>query len=292
MTDQEIIEHINEEKAHYPVQMMCRVLKLPKSTYYQAAHKKPSVYHLENQHITERIREIHQESDCRYGAPKIHYLLCREDFQVSIKRVQRLMKRAGIRSTIVKKYRPTPTQVLVEERENRLNQDFQTTSINEKWVADITYIHTLKDGWCYLASVLDLHSKKIVGYKFSRQMTVELVTQALENAIKSQEPLEGLIVHTDLGTQYTSEAFQNQLKSHGMIASFSRKGCPYDNACIESFHATLKKEEVYRNRYLNFETAKLSLFQYIERWYNRKRIHGAINYLTPDELEKLCRATA
>ncbi|MGE7925712.1 DDE-type integrase/transposase/recombinase, partial [Viridibacillus arvi] len=157
---------------------MCRVLKLPKSTYYQAAHKKPSVYHLENQHITERIREIHRASDYRY------YLLCKEGFQVSIKRVQRLMKRAGIRSTIVKKYRPTPTQVLVEERENRLNQDFQTTSINEKWVADITYIHTLKDGWCYLASVLDLHSKKIVGYKFSRQMTVELVTQALENAIQ------------------------------------------------------------------------------------------------------------
>ncbi|MGE7920015.1 IS3 family transposase [Viridibacillus sp. NPDC093762] len=174
--DQEIIEHINEENAHYPVQLMCRVLKLPKSTYYQAAHKKPSVYHLENQLITERIREIHQASDRRYGAPKIHYLLCREGFQVSIKRVQRLMKRAGIRSTIVKKYRLTPTQVLVEERENRLNQDFQTTSINEKWVADITYIHTLKDGWCYLASVLDLHSKKIVGYKFSRQMTVDLVT--------------------------------------------------------------------------------------------------------------------
>ncbi|WP_435799593.1 IS3 family transposase [Peribacillus asahii] len=292
VTNQEIIDHIHVEKTHYPVQMMCRVLKVPKSTYYQAANKKPSVYQLENEQLTERIREIHQESDGRYGAPKIHYLLCKEGLKVSIKRVQRLMRQAGIRSTIVKKYRPTPTQGLVEERENHLNQDFQTTSINEKWVADITYIHTLRDGWCYLASVLDLHSKKIVGYKFSRQMTVELVKQALENAILSQDPLEGLIVHTDLGTQYTSEVFQNQLKKHGMIASFSRKGCPYDNACMESFHATLKKEEVYRNRYLNFETAKLALFQYIESWYNRKRIHGAINYLTPDEVERLCRATA
>jgi putative transposase len=272
--------------------MMCRVLSLPKSSFYQAAHKKPSVYKVENEKLLKRICEIHSESRGRYGAPKIHHLLCKEGYTISIKRVQRLMKQAGVRSTIVKKYRPTSTQGLVKERENRLNQDFQTTSINEKWVADITYIHTLRDGWCYLASVLDLHSKKIVGHKFSRQMTVELVTEALENAILSQGPLEGLIVHTDLGTQYTSEACQNQLKKNKMIASFSRKGCPYDNACIESFHATLKKEEVYRNRYMNFETAKVALFQYIESWYNRKRIHGAINYLTPDEVERLCRSTA
>ncbi|MGG3804293.1 IS3 family transposase [Metabacillus fastidiosus] len=291
VTDQEVINHIHVEKAHYSIQMMCRVLKIPKSTYYQAANKKPSVYQLENEQLTTRIRDIHRESNELYGAPKIHFLLCREGWKVSIKRIQRLMRQAGIRSTIIKKYRPTKTQHLIKERENHLNQDFQATSINEKWVADITYIYTLRDGWCYLASVLDLHSKKIVGYKFSRQMTVELVTQALENAILTQEPLEGLIVHTDLGTQYTSEAFQKQLKKHGIIASFSRKGCPYDNACIESFHATLKKEEVYRNRYSNFETAKLALFQYIESWYNRKRIHGAINYLTPDEVERLCRST-
>ncbi|WP_142108902.1 IS3 family transposase [Cytobacillus solani] len=288
--DQEIIEHINEEKAHYPVQTMCRVLKLPKSTYYQAAHKMPSAYQIENEEITKRIREIHKASKGRYGAPKIHYLLRKEGFQVSIKRVQRLMKQARVRSIIVKKYRPASFQSLIEERENRLEQDFQTTSINEKWVADITYIHTHKDGWCYLASVLDLHSKKIVGYNFARQMTVELVTQALDNAIQNQDPNEGVILHTDLGTQYTSEAFQKQLKQHGFIQSFSRKGCPYDNACIESFHATLKKEEVYRNRYLDFETAKVALFTYIESWYNRKRIHGAINYLIPDEVETLCRA--
>ncbi len=140
------------------------------------------------------------------------------------------------------------------------------------------------------ASVLDLHSKKIVGYKFDRQMTVKLVMEALENAIQNQCPQKGLIFHTDLGTQYTSEAFQKYLKQHGLIQSFSRKGCPYDNACIESYHATLKKEEVYRNRYLDFETAKVALFTYIENWYNRKRIHGAINYLTPDEVETLCRA--
>ncbi|MGN7403249.1 IS3 family transposase [Cytobacillus praedii] len=131
--DQEIIEHINEEKAHYPVKTMGRVLKLPKSTYYQAAHKMPSAYQIENEEITKRIREIHKASKGRYGAPKIHYLLRKEGFQVSIKRVQRLMKQAGVRSIIVKKYRPASFQGHIEERENRLEQDFQTTSINEKW---------------------------------------------------------------------------------------------------------------------------------------------------------------
>lgn len=270
---------------------MCRVLRLPKSSYYQSSKKKPSVYQRENEKIVKRILETHKDSKERYGAPKIHYLLCKEGFKVSIKRVQRLMKIHGIRSIINKKFRPAAVNKdMVVERENLIKQDFQTSTINEKWVADITYIHTQKDGWCYLASVLDLHSKKIVGYKLSKRMTVDLVIQALENAVSNQSPGSGLILHTDLGSQYTSEAFQNQLKNFGFIPSFNKKGCPYDNACIESFHATLKKEEVYRTTYLNFETAKLSLFQYIESWYNRKRIHGAINYLTPDELEQLCRA--
>ena len=269
---------------------MCRVLKVPKSTYYQSFHKKPSIYEIENQKITERICAIHKESDGRYGAPKIHAQLQKEGVKVSIKRVQRLMKKAGIRSNITKKYRPTPTQKPVEERENVLEQDFHTTTIHEKWVADITYIHTIRDGWCYLASVLDLHSKKIVGYKFGRKMTVDLVIEALDHAVQAQNPAPGLIIHTDLGTQYTSEAFQEKLKKHEMIPSFSRKGCPYDNACIESFHATLKKEEVYRTRYENYETARVALFKYIEGWYNRKRIHGAIGFLTPDECESMCRA--
>jgi len=123
-------------------------------------------------------------------------------------------------------------------------------------------------------------------------MTVDLVVEALDHAVQAQNPSSGLIIHTDLGTQYTSETFQEKLKKHEMIPSFSRKGCPYDNACIESFHATLKKEEVYRTRYVNFETARLALFKYIEGWYNRKRIHSAIGFLTPNECEDMCRAMA
>lgn len=147
------------------------------------------------------------ESKERYGASKIHYLLEEEGFKVSLNRLQRIMKKAGIRSVITKKYRPTKSTGLVVERENILKQDFTTTDINEKWVADITYIYTRNNAWCYLASVLDLHTKKIVGYSFSKSMTVDLVLDALSNAITIQQPNEGLIFHTDLGSQYTSDAF-------------------------------------------------------------------------------------
>lgn len=123
-------------------------------------------------------------------------------------------------------------------------------------------------------------------------MTTELVLRALANAIDVQQPEEGLILHTDLGSQYTSEDFEEALNVAKIEQSFSRKGCPYDNTCIESFHATLKKEEVYQTTYIDFETARLAIFSYIESWYNRRRIHGAINYLTPQELEDLCRKEA
>lgn len=159
-------------------------------------------------------------------------------------------------------------------------------------MADITYIHTLRDGWCYLASVLDLHSKKVVGYSFSRTTTTDLVIKALENAYETQDPEEGLILHTDLGSQYTSEEFAKFVQSKGMKQSFSRKGCPYDNTCIESFHAILKKEEIHHVKYLDFQEAKWALFQYIEGWYNRKRMHGSIGYKTPQEIEDNIRRTA
>lgn len=265
---------------------------MPRSTYYQSFHKVKSSYQIENESILERIKIIHAESKGRYGAPKVHEVLKVEGFNVSLKRVQRLMKADGIRSIITKKYRPASSASQIEEHDNLLEQDFETKTINEKWVADITYIHTLRNGWCYLASVLDLHTKKIVGYSFSKSMTTELVLQALTNAIDVQKPGEGLILHTDLGSQYTSEDFEKAINTAGIEHSFSRKGCPYDNACIESFHATLKKEEVYQTTYIDFEAARFALFQYIESWYNRKRIHGAINYLTPQQLENQCRQVA
>ena len=136
----------------------------------------------------------------------------------------------------------------MEERENLLKQDFSTTTINKKWVADITYIHVSREGWCYLTSVLDLHSKKVIGYSFSRNMTTDIVVEALENAYSTQRPSNELILHTDLGLQYTSQEFQNLLAERKIEASFSRKVYPYDNACIESFHASFKKRGGLSNK--------------------------------------------
>ncbi len=266
---------------------MCEVLDVPRSTFYQSLHKTTSNRERENNELTEKIIEIYNDSKKRYGAPKIHRVLQKKGYHVSLKRVQRLMKKAGIQSIIVKKFRPTPSKENVVERDNILDRDFSTSKINEKWVGDITYVYTLRDGWCYLASVMDLHSKKIIGHSFSRSMTTDLIAQALENAYHTQRPGEGLIFHSDLGTQYTSEVFANVMNEYNMTHSFSHKGSPYDNACIESFHAILKKEEVNHIQYFDFQSAQLALFQYIEGWYNRKRIHGSIGYKTPQEMEDL-----
>lgn len=271
---------------------MCKVLAIPRSTYYQSGKNVESNRDRENKEITRQITTIHKESKQRYGAPKIHHILQQEGFQVSLKRVQRLMKQAGIRSIVKKKYRPYPSKENVVERDNLLNRDFTTKTINEKWVADITYVHTLRNGWCYLASVMDLHSQKIVGYSFSRSMTTDLVIQALSNAYVTQQPKEGLLLHTDLGTQYTSEEFESYVKSKGIKQSFSRKGCPYDNACIESFHAILKKEEVNHIQYIDYHTAKLAMFQFIQGWYNRTRIHSRLGYKTPQAMEDQSKQAA
>lgn len=263
------------------------MLDVPRSTYYKSLTNTISNREQENRQLTKRIIEIHNESDQRYGAPKIHLLLEKEGYQVSLKRVQRLMKKANIRPITVKKFRPTPSKEKVVERENLLERDFSTKTINEKWVGDITYIYTLKHGWCYLASVMDLHTRKIVGFSFGRTMTTELIIKALKNAYHAQQPDEGLIFHSDLGSQYTSDDFREVIKQLNMTHSFSYKGSPYDNACIESFHAILKKEEVNHVQYIDEKSARMALFQYIEGWYNRKRIHGSIGYKTPQEMEDI-----
>jgi transposase InsO family protein len=212
---------------------------------------------------------------------------------VLIERNNQLMKKLGIRSIIVKKYRPTSSKKKIEAKENVLKRDFSTTTINQKWVTDITYIHTIKDGWCYLASVMDLYSRKIIGYAMSKSIDTDLALQAVKNAIKLQKPTKPLILHSDLGCQYTSSAFKEYIASINIIKhSFSGKGCPYDNACIESFHATLKKEEVHLVNYFDYDVARLAIFEYIEAWYNRKRIHGSIGYISPQKCEDLARKIA
>ena len=226
------------------------------------------------------------ESKRRYGAPKVYHKLLKHGIKVSLKLVQRLMNEMGLFSIVVKKWRATKN-VAIDNRNfpNLLGQDFAAISPNQKWAADMTYIYTKRDGWCYLATIQDLYSRKIIAHQLSRVMTAELVTNVLKQACETRQLSTGLILHTDLGSQYRSQMFENELETNGIKHSYSKRGCPYDNAILESFHASLKKEEVYQNRYSTVEVAHQALFSYIEGFYNRRRIHGGINYKTPNEME-------
>ena len=261
---------------------MCKVLKINRSTYYKSVNHVMSARDLENQKLDEDIMMIYFDSKRRYGAPKIYQVLLTMGWQVSLKRVQRRMVILGIHSIVIKKYRHFSDNQPAHEKENILKQDFTATAINQKWCTDITYFHILKDGWTYLASVMDFFSKKIIGWSYGTSMTAELAIKAVENACLNVNDTSGIILHSDLGTQYTSDAFERYLAKKKIHHSFSRKGCPYDNACIESFHSVLKKEEVYRKVYKDSTDAYNSIFEYIESWYNRKRIHSSLGYRTPE----------
>lgn len=276
----------------YNIKLMCKVLKVSRSSYYKYLTKTPSPRAIENKRFEDKILAIYKESKKRYGAPKIHNVLINDGDKISLKRVQRLMRKLSIRSIVIKKFRPHSSKTKVEEKENILDRDFSTTMLNEKWVTDITYINTIRHGWCYLASVMDLCTKKIIGYSFSKTMDTEVAIKALDNAIKAQKPANPVILHSDLGSQYTSTKFKEYIESNEIIHSFSRKGNPYDNACIESFHASLKKEEVNLITYYDYDAARLAMFEYIESWYNRKRIHSSIGYLTPQQYEDRLKKSA
>ena len=268
------------------------MLCFPRSTYYAALKLVPSIRQQEGMLLDEAIRSVYHESKKRYGAPKIQKALKSKGIKASLKRVQRHMASMGLKSIVVKKYHPHSSKGNVEERENLLNRNFSTSGINQKWCTDITYIHTANDGWTYLASVMDLHSKKIIGYAYARNMTTKLAVNAIENACLNIKDTIGIVLHSDLGTQYTSKLFEDCLLSKKILHSYSREGKPYDNACIESFHSVLKKEEVHRNNYYDFKDASKAIFEYIESWYNRKRIHSSLNYLTPQAVEDASKAVA
>ena len=221
----------------------------------------------------------------RYGAPKIQKMLEKIGIKVNIKLVQRRMKKLGIRSIIVKKFKHHRSKKDLKEYKNIINRDFTTKTINEKWCGDITYIHIPGVGRTYLATVMDLHTNKIIGYSYSRRMNNNLVMKALENACVNVKETKGIIFHSDLDVQYTSKEFNSLLKQKGIKHSYSNKGTPYDNAKIESFHSILKREEIYVNSYKTFEEARIKIFEYLESFYNRKRIHSRLNYMTPQEKE-------
>ena len=192
------------------------------------------------------------------------------------------MAEQGLRSVVAKKYNHCASHGSVpDDKENILNRDFEADTVFKKLVTDITYIHVVNEGWTYLASVMDLYDRKIIGWSYGKNITAELATQAVKNACLNIPDTEGIILHSDLGSQYTSDEFENYLQSQGMLHSFRRKCNPYDDACIEAFHSALKKEEVYTTIYQTFEEEKTALFEYIESFYNWKRRHSSLGYKTP-----------
>ncbi|MBP7025759.1 MAG: IS3 family transposase [Leptotrichiaceae bacterium] len=210
--------------------------------------------------------------------------------EVNLKRVKRLMKENRIFSIITKQYKYYKKgNESVSLVRNVLNRDFSTETINEKWVSDITYIWSRKEGWCYLSSIMDLYSNRIISHKVGKFMDIKLVMETLKEAYYVRGRKSNIIIHTDRGSQYMSKEYRDYCKSSKMIVSYSRKGNPYDNACIESFHATLKKEYIHHKKFDTIEEIKVGIFEYIEKWYNRERIQEKIGYLTPVEFEEMSK---
>ena len=263
---------------------MCKAVKLHHSVYYYHKTNKENSYKKANEELDKKIKEEYEKSKKRYGSPKITKKLKRQGIKVSQKRVARRMKSLGLRSIIVKKFNHSGNKKVDDKnKENLLEQNFKAEKPSEKWVGDITYIYTKETGWTYLAIVMDLFDLKIIGWSYGITMTAELVVEAFRKAKLERRITKGMIFHSDLGSQYTSNEYEKMLLENKVKHSYSKKGYPYDNASMESFNAILKKEEVNVNTYTTFKEAKLAIFEFIESWYNNTRIHSSLDYKTPNQ---------
>lgn len=268
----------------YKIRTLCKVIKLHHSIYYYHKNNPINSYEIANEKLDKEILEVYEDSKKRYGAPKITKALNTKGVSVSIKRVQRRMRVLGIKSIIIKKYQPSSSSPKDDkEYPNLLNQDFKADRPGVKLVGDITYIYTKENKWTYVAAVIDLYDLSVIGHSHGLKMDDDLVIDAFIKADKNRKLEDGCIFHSDRGSQYTSKDFEELLRSLNIRHSYSKKGYPYDNAPMESFNATLKKEEVNLKSYLDFNEARLAIFEFIESWYNRLRIHSSIGYMTPLE---------
>jgi putative transposase len=265
---------------------MCEVFGVSRSGFYKWLENPDSERARRRAELSKRIEYYYHDNDGIYGAPKITDCLRDEGTQVGEKTVSRIMREKGLRSCTVKKFKVTTTNSnhSLPTADNLLNQVFETTGPNKVWMTDITYIWT-RQGRMYLASVMDLFTRKIVGWSLKSRMTNELVLEALDRAVAAQKPVPGLLHHSDQGSQYASYEYQERLKKYRMICSMSRRGNCYDNACIESYHGILKRELVYRETFKTKQIAEQKIYWYLEFFYNRKRKHSSLGYLSPDRFE-------
>jgi putative transposase len=277
---------IDDHRKTWPLAIMCQVLEVARSGYHAWLKRGVNSHAVRRTELAEKIKPIFQESDGVYGSPRVHKQLIDDGEQVDRKTVAKVMKQAGLFAAAPKRFVPatTDSQHDLPIAPNRLKQDFDATGPNQKWCADITYVST-DQGWMYLACVMDCFSRKIVGWSMSQSLAGSLVNAALRMAINNRRPSAGLIHHSDRGCQYAARIYQTLLAGQEIQASMSRVGCCYDNAMMESFFATLKRELVHRRSFKNRAQAQSAIFEYIEMFYNRKRRHSSLGYLSPEAFE-------
>ena len=278
---------IAEHQHLYPVRVLCGVMNVSRSGFYGylvRLHREPSLREREEASLLEQIKAIFEESSKRYGSPRIHAELRKRRVVCSLRRVKRLMRQTGMYALLGRKYKHRKTPEVLLETTNLLIPKPAIVAANQVWYSDITFIKTA-EGWLYLATVMDAYSKRIVGYAMNDTMKTDLVIQALRMATRQRRAPKGLIHHSDKGSQYTSYAYWRELVTWGMLQSFTGTGACLDNAHIESFFATLKKELVYQTTFATRAAARLAVFEFIEGYYNRWRLHSSLNYQSPADFE-------
>lgn len=276
--------YIHRHRAHYPIRLMCRLLKVSPSGYYAWRTRPESRRVRVDRELTRAIRQAHAESDGTYGSPRVHAELKARGWQCGRARVARIMRNAGLKGCPKRRFKVTRKRGFVKAR-NLLEQDFSAETANERWASDITFIWT-GQGWLYLAVVMDLYSRKVVGWSMSRRVDRQIVVDAMQMALDQRRPRAGLIHHSDRGSQYLSDDFQELLNKHDVTCSMSDRGSCYDNAVVEAFFASLKRERTRRRSYKTREQARADVFDYIERFYNRRRRHGYVGNISPTEFEE------
>jgi len=265
---------------------MCRVLDVSRSGLYAWLRRGRSARDRADAALRGKIHALHTASRGTYGSPRVHRGLRREGTRVGRKRVERIMKRDGLRGRVRRRFRrTTDSNHRLPVAPNTLNRQFEVDAPDRVWSGDITYIRTI-EGWAYLAVILDLHSRLVVGWALADHMRTELVEQALVAALGAREPTADLLHHSDRGSQYASEAYRSRLAAHGIAVSMSRGGDCYDNAVVESFFGTLKQELVHRAHWKDLVEARSAIHDYIEVFYNRQRLHSSLDYRTPAEADQ------
>lgn len=280
-------DFIHTYRSRFAVEKMCQVLEVSRSGYYEWIDRPESERDRINETLLQEIRYLHKQSKYTYGSPRITDALQERGFVCSRPRVARLMQKNGIQARARKKYKITTNSTHTYPiAPNLLKQDFFTTVAHRIWMSDITYIRT-QGGWLYLTVILDLYTRKVVGWSMSDRLTARTTTlPAFLQAVKQYQPPPGLIFHSDRGVQYACDDFRQLLGHFQVIQSMSGKGNCYDNAIVESFFHTLKTEMVYHEIYRTRREARISLFEYLEVFYNRFRKHSALGYKSPEEYEK------